>query len=147
RRLPAELQNQPLSTVLAEAEHFAAKDYPAALLQGDAISPEEKRRTAQELNRLTGIATAQIEQWDLRIRDFPFFTWLLRDKDRQIGRYDSRFQGIRLNPGTDDFDFDPSYEAVAPTFVAGFNDYIRRELKYESDLPYEALTPVQPWVF
>jgi carboxypeptidase C (cathepsin A) len=40
---------------------------------------------------------------------------------------------------------DPSYEAVASAFASTFNNYIRVELKYETDLPYEVLTSVQPW--
>ena len=32
------------------------------------------------------------------------------------------------------------------SYTACFNDYVRRELKYESDLPYNTLTgDVQPW--
>ena len=32
--------------------------------------------------------------------------------------------------------------------MAGFNDYIRRQLKFESDLPYEILTGrVHPWSY
>ena len=38
------------------------------------------------------------------------------------------------------------YAAVQGPFTAALNDYIRRELKYESDLPYEVLTGnVRPW--
>jgi carboxypeptidase C (cathepsin A) len=40
---------------------------------------------------------------------------------------------------------DPSYEAVASAFASTFNNYIRTELKYETDLVYEVLTSVQPW--
>src|SRR5258706_1171184 len=45
-------------------------------------------------------------------------------------------------------DYDPSYSAVYGSFTANFNDYVRRELKFESDLPYEILTArVRPWSF
>ena len=40
---------------------------------------------------------------------------------------------------------DPSYEAVASAFASTFNDYVRAELKYETDLPYEILAPVVAW--
>lgn len=32
-------------------------------------------------------------------------------------------------------EFDPSFEVVLGAYTACFNDYVRRELKYESDLP------------
>jgi len=31
-------------------------------------------------------------------------------------------------------------------FTAVFNDYVRRELHFESELPYEILTDVRPWM-
>jgi carboxypeptidase C (cathepsin A) len=43
-------------------------------------------------------------------------------------------------------EYDPSYTSVLGPFTAAFNDYVRRDLKFESDLPYEILTgKVQPW--
>ncbi len=43
-------------------------------------------------------------------------------------------------------EFDPSFEVVLGAYTACFNDYGRRELKYESDLPDNALTgEFQPW--
>ena len=41
--------------------------------------------------------------------------------------------------------YDPSSEAVNGPFTAAFNDYVRRELKFESDLPYETVADVNPW--
>ena len=31
--------------------------------------------------------------------------------------------------------------------TAAFNDYVRRELKFESDIPYETIADVNPWNF
>ena len=46
------------------------------------------------------------------------------------------------------FDFDPSYAAIQGPYTATLNDYIRSELNYESDIPYEILTDqVHPWSF
>ncbi len=43
---------------------------------------------------------------------------------------------------------DPSYSAVQGAFTAAFNDYVRGELKWESDFPYEILTgKVNPWSY
>ncbi len=67
-------------------------------------------------------------------------------QNRSVGRYDCRLTGIRYQPATSGQDFDPSYEAVFGSYTACFNDYVRRELKFETDIPYEALTgDVRPW--
>ncbi|VAW36403.1 Carboxypeptidase-related protein, partial [hydrothermal vent metagenome] len=43
-------------------------------------------------------------------------------------------------------EYDPSYAVIQGPYTATFNDYVRQELKYESDLPYEILTgKVWPW--
>jgi carboxypeptidase C (cathepsin A) len=67
-----------------------------------------------------------------------------------LGRYDARFSGFRYEPGTDgmgDQEYDPSDEAVTGPLGAAFNDYIRRELHFESDIPYELSVDVDPWNF
>jgi hypothetical protein len=56
--------------------------------------------------------------------------------------YDARFSGVSYTPGesTGDGFYDPERRGRgAAVFNAAFNDYVRRELKFESDIPYEAL--------
>lgn len=147
KRLPPELQSKPLLEVLRQAEDFASKDYLQALFQGDRISGEDKQAISNKLSAFTGLPANYVNQLNNRIPDDIFFTHLLMDKNQQIGRFDSRYTGLRFKPGRDDFDFDPSFEAVNGPFTATFNDYIRRELKFESELPYETLAKVWPWSF
>ena len=40
--------------------------------------------------------------------------------------------------------YDPSLSPYLAAYSGAFNDYVRRQLKYESDLPYEALASL-PW--
>jgi len=35
--------------------------------------------------------------------------------------------------------------AISSAYVSAFNDYVRKELKYENDLPYEVLAGLGPW--
>lgn len=147
KRLPADLQSKSLAEVTGAAEAFAAGDYPLALAQGGALPDPERQRVAAELARFTGLPAAHLAQVNLREPDDHFFFDLLKDSNRNLGRYDARFTGLRYTPGVTDYDYDPSYEAVYGPFTAAFNDYIRRELKYESDLPYNILTDVQPWAW
>jgi carboxypeptidase C (cathepsin A) len=73
---------------------------------------------------------------------------LLRDQRRTIGRYDSRLEGIDIDAAGERSEYDPSYAAVLGVYTAMFNKYVRDELDYSSDLPYEILTGrVQPWSY
>jgi carboxypeptidase C (cathepsin A) len=145
KRLAADLQDQPLADVLKSAEQFAGNDYLLALDHGDALPPDQRAKVAESLARFTGLPAAELAQRNLRETDAEFFVDLLKDKDRSIGRYDARYTGIRYDPGTEDYAYDPSFEAVNGPFTSAFNDYIRRELKYETDLPYNTMTDVEPW--
>ena len=152
KKLPADLQAKSLTEVVAAARVFAANDYAPALARGDQLSAADKQRLAGELSRFTGLAASDILQWKLRIKDTQFFTHLLREEGKMLGRFDARFSGFRYEPGTDiagdsDSEYDPSDEAVSGPLSAAFNDYVRRELKFESDIPYELTADVQPWNF
>jgi carboxypeptidase C (cathepsin A) len=116
-----------------------------SLAQGDALASGDRIRIARGLACVTALDPSYLTQLGLREPASRFFLDLLKDQGRSIGRYDSRFTGIRTRPGTDDPDFDPSYEAVNGTFTAAFNDYARRELKYQSDLEYAIVADVKPW--
>jgi carboxypeptidase C (cathepsin A) len=115
------------------------------LSRGDRLSPDEKSTVAAQLARFTGLSQQRFLQLSLRESDHLFFTDLLRDQNRSLGRFDSRFTGIRSYPGTDRDDSDPSDEAVDGPFTSAFYTYVRQDLKYESELPYERIAEVHPW--
>jgi len=145
KRLPPDLQQLALKDVLSQAEAFSAGDYLVALARGDAAPQADRDRVASDLSRFTGLDAAYLKQQGLREPDERFSNDLLKNENRSVGRYDSRFTGIRLHPGTDSEDFDPSDEAVVGPFTGAFNDYVRRELKFETDLAYETVADVNPW--
>lgn len=150
KKLPADLQAKSVTEVVAAARTFAANDYAMALGRGDLLSAAEKTRLAGELSRYTGLPASDILLWKLRIKDYQFFAHLLRAEGKMLGRLDARFSGFRYEPGSDgmaDPEYDPSSEAVNGPLGAAFNDYVRRELQFESDIPYELETDVGPWNF
>jgi len=146
KKLSPDLQQLSLTDLLAKVEQFAANDYQRALSRGDRITPEEKNSVASELARFTGLSQQRFLQLSLRESDGLFFNDLLRDQNRSLGRFDSRFTGIRSYPGTDREDSDPSDEAVDGPFTSAFYTYVRQDLKYESDLPYERIAELRPWL-
>jgi len=148
KKLSPEMEAKGVDQVASEARAFAETDYALALGKGDAATEEERQRIADQLSHFTGIPASKFKLLRLRLPDTMFFDHLLMDEGRYVGRYDARFTGLSYSPGqsTDD-EYDPSYEAVSPVFNAALNDYVRRELKFESDIPYEALFHVSPWNF
>ncbi len=141
RRLPADLQSRSLADVLREAEAFALTEYAAALMQGAALSAEARQAIAARLARYTGLTPEYIERTNLRVEIFRFTKELLRDERRTVGRLDSRFRGIDRDAAGEQFEHDPSLTGILGPYTATFNDYVRRELKFETDLPYEILHP------
>ncbi len=130
----------PLQTLLKEVEEFAVGPYTAALLKGDALTPEERANIVEKMSRYTGISREFIERSNLRINDQHFFKELLRDRGRTIGRLDGRFTAIDRLGVTERPEFDPLLTNVLGPYTAAFNDYIRSELKFESDWLYEILS-------
>ncbi|MFN3373127.1 MAG: peptidase S10, partial [Chloroflexus sp.] len=146
-RLEPALQRDLVATLRA-AEAFALGDYALALLQGDQLDPDTFDRIAIQLARYTGLSRDYITRSRLRIRDDRFVKELLRDQHRTVGRLDSRFTGSDRDAVGETVEFDPSLAAITGPYTAALNHYVREQLGFSSDLPYEILTErVWPWSF
>jgi len=130
----------PLEIVLKEAEEFAMGEYATALLKGASLTPEERASVVEKLSRYTGISQEFIQRSDLRILDQHYFKELLRERGKTVGRLDSRYMGIDRIGVTATPEYDPLFAQVNGPYTAAFNDYIRAELKFETDTPYEILS-------
>lgn len=137
KKLAPKLQAD-LDTTLAAAESWAETDYTAALAKGSNLPDGKRREIAARLAEFTGLDPAFIERCNLRIDNRSFVRELLRDRQQLVGYMDSRFTAADLDPpGTGGFD--PSVAATRPPFTDTFNQYIRTELGYRSDLEYFVL--------
>lgn len=144
--LPADLQNQPLESVLKQAEEFAGGAYQSALFAGDSIDMTTRQSIRQQLARLTGLSADFLERVDLRPTMFAFSTELLRDQGKLIGRFDGRYTGALRDRDARRMPYDPSGAAIFSAYASTFHDYVRQELRYETDRPYAILTDkVHPW--
>jgi carboxypeptidase C (cathepsin A) len=147
KKLPPDLQADR-KKALRESEQYALGDYSRALAQGSALSTPDRQRAIKEVARLTGLSEDYVDLSNLRVPAFRYFKELLRKERLVIGRYDARRTGAALDAAGGSAEYDPSYTSVLGPFTATLNDYVRRELKFESDLPYEVLTgKVEPWDF
>ena len=144
-RLDDELQKD-LRATLDEVETFALGEYSQALMRGDSLPRADYERVVDRLSRYTGLTPQYVKQTNLRINIMRFTKELLRDERRTTGRLDSRFKGIDRDAAGETWEFDPSLAAITGPYTATLNDYVRTELNFESDLPYEILTSrVHPW--
>jgi carboxypeptidase C (cathepsin A) len=143
--LQPDLQNLTIEQVAQKARAFAHGDYAVALEKGDALTPEEHRKIVEEIAHYTALSPKYIEQANLRVSPFRWFRELERDKRLTIGRLDSRFTGMEQDAAGERPDYDPSEASYEGAYVATFQDYVRRELKWESEMYYTVTANVRPW--
>lgn len=130
--------NRPaaMEPFLDEARNFARGEYSVALAKGQDLGAAERDAIAQKLSRYTGLSVAYLKDANLRVSQPRFRKELLRDQRRTLGRYDGRFEGIDADAAGESPEFDPSSTAISGAFFSAINDYLARDLKYTSDVPY-----------
>jgi carboxypeptidase C (cathepsin A) len=147
KRLDDDLQ-QDLKKAVDESSRFSEGEYLRALMRGDELAEDERNQMAEKVARYTGLEVDYVKRSDLRVVVWRFVKELLKDQRRTVGRFDGRITGGDINPVSDSMDYDPSLSDVSGVFTAAINDYLRRELSFDSNERYEVLTDrVQPWDF
>ena len=129
-----------LRRVLAEAEEYAERTYPWVLSRGHRLTTKQRTEAVGALARLTGLSEQYVDLSNLRVEHLHFFAELLRGERLVVGRLDSRFTGPVGNGVAEKMEADPSMDAMAGPYAAAWNHYVRAELGYENDLPYEQLS-------
>lgn len=144
KKLSEEVQGS-LEEIMDEAREFAFGEYLIALTKGNRLTPRETDDMAKKVAHLTGLSPEYVKQANLRINPQRFRKELLRDRRLVTGRLDSRFTGIDADAAGEGQEFDPSNTALIGAYTALFNDYIRNDLKWKSELKYRTSGPVRPW--
>ena len=123
---------------LQQAEQWAITDYSAALSRGDSMSAQERQAVIDRLSQYTGLSKDVIDEFNLRINVGTFTHYLMLDQRLHVGRLDGRyalpepaFPGSRLGSFTD-----PTATETGGPFTMTFNNYVRTELAYKTDMPY-----------
>jgi len=147
KKLPPDLQQKTIGQVVDEARAFAFGDYMLALTKGHTLTDAERTAMAEKLARYTGLSTRFILQANLRVEAGRFRKELLRDQRLVVGRLDSRFTALDADAAGERQEFDPSSTALTGSYVAGFRNYVKNTLKWESDLHYPTSGNVRPWIY
>jgi carboxypeptidase C (cathepsin A) len=143
--LPPDLQKLSITELAEQARQFAHGEYAQALEKGDELPAAEHQKIVKSLARFTALSPRYIEQTNLRISPQRWFKELMRDKRRTIGRIDSRFLGMDADAAGERYDYDSSLASYDGAYVAMFQDYVRRELKWNTEMYYTLSASVQPW--
>ena len=143
--LTADLQKLTIDQIAQQAREFAHGEYAAALEKGDQISPAEYQKVVKDLARFTALSPQYIEASNLRISPQRWFKELERDQRRIMGRLDARFEGMDRDAAGERYEYDSSEASYEGAYVAMFQDYIRRDLKWQDDGFYTVTANVRPW--
>lgn len=140
--------SKDLRSTLKEVERFASNEYLLALMKGSNLPSDEKEKIAKKLAHFTGLSVDYVKRTDLRIHIHRFCKELLRNEGVTVGRLDSRFTGKDRDSAGEFFERDPSYSAIHGPYAATLNHYVRHDLEFEQEIPYEILAPLyQKWNF
>ncbi|MFN6963261.1 MAG: S10 family peptidase [Pyrinomonadaceae bacterium] len=147
KKLSPAMQAKTVAQIAQEARQFAANEYMPAMLRIDQLSAGERDALADKFASFTGLSRQFVLNNNFRVELGEFLKELLRDRRRSVGRLDSRFTGIDRDAANNNIDSDPSMNAIRPPYTSVFNDYVRRELGYKSDVEYYILGGgiTSPW--
>ena len=135
---------QDMNRARQESELWASTEYARALDKGDALTPQERQKVIDQLARFTGLTKEVIDEANLRINVSKFTHYLLIDQKLRVGRLDARYTGPDPNGLLDTPFYDPTGAATGPPFTSVFNNYLRTELGYKVDMPYNVRAPRGP---
>jgi len=146
KALPPALQNKDLLEILPESESYAINTLIPALAKGGFISDTERQSVAEKMSYYSGLSKKSILQHNLDVPTGFFWKELLRDKTGQtIGRLDSRYLGIDKMEAGMRPDYSAELTSWLHSFTPAINHYIKKELKFVTDVKYNMFGPVHPW--
>ena len=145
KKLPYNLQQKDLTDILPEVEEYTIDKLIPAISKGGFISEQEKMEVAKKISEYSGLSLESVIQNNLDIPTRFFWKDLLREQGKTIGRLDSRYLGIDRK----DIGVGPDYSAELTSWLHSFtpavNHYIRKELKFKTDIKYNMFGDVRPW--
>jgi carboxypeptidase C (cathepsin A) len=132
------IPNKPanLADWVQQTRVFASGPYAQALFAGHNLPADQLDSVAKEVSRLTSLSVDYVKETNLRISPTRFRKEVLRQDRRTLGRYDMRFEGVDLDAAGEAPSYDASDAGISGAFVAALQDYLERELKYESTDAY-----------
>lgn len=129
-------------TLITEAEHFAMTDYAVALAAGNTLDPARRKAVLDKLHHFTGLPIAYLDRANLRVTGGEFEKTLQDEAELTTGRLDSRYAGPHLDPLSKEADYDPIMGSLGSAYVAAYNEYVRKTLKFGGTRAYKPMQPL-----
>jgi len=145
KKQPADLLQKDLNAMLPEVEEFTMNELLPALHKGSFLDNSARQALAEKMARYTGLPAKTILQNNLSVSTNLFWKELLRNEGFTIGRLDSRYKGIDKKDGGERPDYNAELTSWLHAFTPPINMYLRNELNYKTNFPYQMFGPVHPW--
>ena len=129
-----------LQVLLQKAKDWTIDEYMPALAKGSSLSDSEHKKIIKTLSYYSGLSESYIENNQMRIPSYQFTAELLHEASFIIGQLDSRVKIPYIQTVSGYPSNDPSLFIVEGPFVAVFNNYIRNNLNFKTDIPYNFLS-------
>jgi carboxypeptidase C (cathepsin A) len=144
KKIAAKYQSMTVEQVYTLARLFAFNRLRDALDSGGNLDAKVYDSTAQDIADFVGLDKRTVILNNLQVDLYSYIGGLLENERQIIGRYDSRFSGEAISSGYYGF-FDPSDAATKLPFTAGINDYLRGDLAYPLEFPYNTMGDIGKW--
>jgi carboxypeptidase C (cathepsin A) len=136
-----------LPTLLKEVQAWTMGPYGQALAAGGMLTQQQRLLVANKLHYFTGLPVSYILKADLRIDGGEFEKNLQDESGFTTGRLDTRFTGPTMDPLSKEADYDPQSAAISSAYVSAFNDYVRRDLKFNQTRGFRLFADTAKWNF
>ena len=100
------------------------------------LTPQERQKIIEQMSRYTGLSKEVIDQANLRVNVRKFTHYLLIDQKLRVGRLDGALHRARSQWPAGHSVLRSHRIRHAPPFTSVFNNYVRTELGYKTDMPY-----------
>jgi len=122
-----------------EAERFALTDYLIGLANLSDPDSDDTKAFNARISRLTGIPVDVIERFGGKLPIQIFAKEVLHEPGRIVSLYDGTIKLPDPSPERQSVGSDPLLDSLIAPYSAVFNDYVRRDLGFESDVPFRLL--------
>jgi len=137
-RLADELEQLSPDQLGSRVTRFAQGLYTRYLAKSDRGNRGFTKRIIDSLSYFTGLTKDEVAATNGRVSDVEFTQSLLKSSGNKIGTFNSTVKG-QISAA------DPSEAALRAVFPGAFKEYIKGELQYDNNLPYQATTAVPDW--
>ena len=131
-----------LEDFIKKAQEFSSTEYLTALFQGASLPKNERVKIAEKVAYFSGLKVETVLEHDLKPDKWEYLKLVLKDKDLEVGVYDSRFT-LPLNKDYTQENMvrdDAAISQYTPSFMAAIAGHFKRELGITHTRKYYAIS-------